>query len=95
MRVEKSWYLLVRRANQACVCQLWNRYTGGYNPAMSTEFLDRLASQLKIGKDPSCRRAIERILDDIKKSYEKGEYQSPTEAEREFRQLVEREENGK
>ena len=72
-----------------------NMSTGGYNLAVSTQFLDRLASQLKIGKDPSCRRAIERILDDIKKSYEKGEYQSPTEAEREFRQLVEREENGK
>ena len=56
---------------------------------MSTEFLDRLASQLKIGKDPASRRAIERILDVIKKSYENGQYQSPTEAERDFRQLVE------
>jgi hypothetical protein len=39
--------------------------------------------------------AIERILDVIKKSYENGQYQSPTEAERDFRQLVEREENAK
>ena len=62
---------------------------------MSTEFLDRLASQLKIGKDPASRRAIERILDVIKKSYENAQYQSPTEAERDFRQLVERKENGK
>jgi hypothetical protein len=62
---------------------------------VSTEFLDRLASQLKAGKDPASRRAIERILDVIKKSYENGQYQSPTEAERDFRQLVEPKENGK
>ncbi len=59
---------------------------------MSTEFLDRLASQLKVGKDPVSRRAIERILGVIKKSYEGGKYQNLTEAERDFRQLVEREE---
>ena len=58
---------------------------------MSTEFLDRLASQLKVGKDPASRRAIERILDVIKKSYEDGQYESSVEAERDFRQLVERE----
>jgi len=56
---------------------------------VSTEFLDRLASQLKIGKDPSTRRAIERKLDLIKKGYESGQYQNPTEAERTFRQMVE------
>jgi len=61
---------------------------------LGTEFLDRLASQLKIGKDPAGRRAIERILDVIKKSYENGQYQSSTEAERDFRQLVELKENG-
>ena len=55
---------------------------------MSTEFLDRLASQLKIGKDPVSRRAIERILDVLKKSYEEGKYESPVEAERDFRELV-------
>ena len=62
---------------------------------MSTEFLGRLASQLKVGKDPASRRAIERILDIIKKSYEDGKYQSPVEAERDFRQLVGLEEDGK
>jgi len=46
---------------------------------VSTEFLDRLASQLKIGKDPATRRAIERILDAIKKGYESAQYQNPTE----------------
>jgi hypothetical protein len=55
---------------------------------MSTEFLDRLASQLKICKDPASHRAIERILDVIKQSYEDGNYQSSVEAERDFRQLV-------
>jgi hypothetical protein len=59
---------------------------------MSTEFLDRLASQLKLGKDAVSRRAIERILDVIKNSYKQGKYQSPTEAERDFRRLVEGEE---
>jgi hypothetical protein len=61
---------------------------------VSTEFLDRLASQLKIGKDPVSRRAIERILDVIKKSYEDEKYQSVTEAERDFRQLVAGEASG-
>jgi hypothetical protein len=56
---------------------------------VSTEFLDRLASQLKVGKDPASLRAIERILDVIKNGYEQGKYQSPVEAERDFRQLVE------
>ena len=55
---------------------------------MTTEFLDRLASQLKVGRDPVSRRAIERILDVLKKSFEDGKYQSPAEAERDFRQLV-------
>jgi hypothetical protein len=55
---------------------------------VSTDFLDRLASQLKVGKDPPSRRAIERILDVIKKSYEEGKYESPVDAERDFRQLV-------
>lgn len=61
---------------------------------MSTAFLDRLASQLKIGKDAVSRRAIERILDVIKNGYENGLYKSPTEAERDFRELVEGKENG-
>ena len=55
---------------------------------MSTEFLDRSASQLKIGKDLASRRAIERILDAIKNSYEQGKYQSPVQPERDFRELV-------
>lgn len=59
-----------------------------YDCPVSTEFLDRLASQLKVGKDPASRRAIERILDVIKRGYEEGKYENPVEAERDFRQLV-------
>ena len=62
---------------------------------VNTEFPDRLASQLKVGKDAASRRAIERILDDVKKGYEKGQYESSVEAERDFRQLVEGEANGR
>jgi hypothetical protein len=61
---------------------------------VSTEFLDRLASQLKVGKDPASRRAIERILEVIKRGYENGQYESSVEAERDFRQLVVRDEDG-
>jgi hypothetical protein len=67
--------------------------TRAYNPTVSAEFLDRLASQLKVGKEPARRRAIERVLDVIKKSYENGKYQNETDAERDFRQLIEGEEN--
>jgi hypothetical protein len=62
---------------------------------MSPEFLDRLASQLKVGKDPMSRRTIQWILDVIKQSYEDGKNHSSVEAERDFRQLVECKENGK
>jgi DNA-binding GntR family transcriptional regulator len=55
---------------------------------MDSEFLDRLAAQLKANKNPSCRRAIQRILELVKKDYESGGHNSTTEAEREFRRLV-------
>ena len=34
------------------------------------------------------RRAIEGILDAVKRGYEDGKYENPVEAERDFRQLV-------
>jgi hypothetical protein len=55
---------------------------------VSTDFLDRLASQLKVGKGPATRRAIERILDVVRKGYENAQYESPVEAERDLRRLV-------
>jgi hypothetical protein len=58
---------------------------------MDTAFLDRLAQQLRIDKTPSCRRAINRILEEMKKRYEDGRYSTPIAAESDFRELVEQE----
>lgn len=58
---------------------------------MDTAFLDRLAQQLRIDKTPSCRRAINRILEEMKKRYEDGRYCTPIAAESDFRELVEQE----
>jgi hypothetical protein len=55
---------------------------------METAFLDRLANQLKANKTATCRRAIQRILVRIKEHCETGQYQSTTDAENEFRRLV-------
>jgi len=59
---------------------------------MSAGFLDQLATQLRNNKSAACRRAIQRILDVVKKDYERGKYGSHTEAENDFRRLVDREE---
>ena len=56
---------------------------------METRFLDRLANQLRANKTATCRRAIQRILVRIKDHYETGQYTSTTDAENEFRRLVE------
>jgi hypothetical protein len=58
---------------------------------MSTGFLDRLATQLRVNKSSACRRAIQRILAVVKGNFEDGKYKNPVEAERNFRQLVDRE----
>ena len=55
---------------------------------METDFLDRLASQLKRDKNVACRRAIQRLLAAMKKRCESGEFKSHTEAEAELRRLV-------
>ena len=54
-----------------------------------TEYLDQLAHQLKIDKTPACRRAINRILAEMKRRCEKREYDSPMAAESAFRKFVE------
>ena len=56
---------------------------------MDTKFLNRLAHQLRMDKTPSCRRAINRILEEMKKRCESGEYETPMAAESAFRKLVE------
>jgi hypothetical protein len=58
---------------------------------MKIDFLEQLARQLRIGKTPGCRRAINRILEEIKKRCENGEYQTPMTAESAFREFVENE----
>ena len=68
------------------------RFPGGYNLCVSTDFLDRLASQLRANKSAACRRAIQRILAVVKKNFEDGKYRNHVEAEADFRQLVDRDE---
>jgi hypothetical protein len=51
---------------------------------MSTEYLDRLARLLKIGKSSACIRAINMILAEMKKRCEAGKYSNQTEAFRKF-----------
>jgi hypothetical protein len=56
---------------------------------MNTEFLDRLARLLKNGKSAACIRAVNRILAEMKKRCEAGEYSNQTQAESAFRRFVE------
>ena len=56
-----------------------------------TGFLDRLASELKIGRHAAYRHAVQRVLETVRKSYESGQYRSTTEAEYMLRKLVEQE----
>jgi hypothetical protein len=56
-----------------------------------TQFLERLAQVLKAGKKAACQRAIGRLLASMKKRYEDGEYESPSQAEFAFRRLVDEE----
>jgi hypothetical protein len=58
-----------------------------------TEYLDQLASQLKVDKTPACRRAINRILAEVKTRCKNGEYDNPMAAESAFRKFVEVEDN--
>jgi hypothetical protein len=56
-----------------------------------TGFLDRLASELKIGRHAAYRHAVQRVLETVRKNYESGQYRSTTEAEYMLRKLVEQE----
>jgi hypothetical protein len=59
------------------------------NSNVNIEYLDRLARQLKVGKNPACCRAINRILAEMKKRSRNGEYRNHTGAESAFRKCVE------
>jgi hypothetical protein len=54
-----------------------------------TEYLNQLADQLKIDKTPARRRAINRILAEVKARCDSGEYDNPMAAESAFRKFVE------
>jgi hypothetical protein len=54
----------------------------------ATGFLDRLASELKIGRNAAYRHAVQRALEIVKKNYVSGEYRSTTEAELMLRKLA-------
>ena len=56
-----------------------------------TGFLDKLASDLKIGRHAAYRHAVQRALETVRKNYESGEYRSTTEAEYMLRKLAEQE----
>jgi hypothetical protein len=63
-------------------------YTSGVR---DTQFLEHLAQVLKAGKNAACQPAIGRLLTSMKKRYEDGEYESPSQAEAAFRGLVDEE----
>ena len=69
------------------------RIPNAHLPEASSGFLDRLASQLKVGRHAAYRRAVQRVFETVKRNYESGEYRSTTEAEHVFRKLIEKEEN--
>jgi hypothetical protein len=55
---------------------------------MDTTFLDQLAHLLKIDKTAACRRAINRLLVEMKRHCDAGEYVDQAEAEDEFRKRI-------
>ena len=68
------------------------RITNSRLPAIpSTGFLDRLASELKIGRHAAYRHAVQRVLETVRHNYESGQYRTTTEAEYMLRKLVEQE----
>jgi hypothetical protein len=69
------------------------RITNDRLPVISpTGFLDKLASELKIGRHAAYRHAVQRVLAIVRKNYESGQYRSTTEAEYMLRKLVEQDE---
>jgi hypothetical protein len=74
---------------------LWGQQTRITNDRLPvippTGFLDRFASELKIGRHAAYRHAVQRVLETVRKNYESGQYRSTTEAEYMLRKLVEQE----
>ncbi len=56
----------------------------------TTEFLSRLAAQLKLNKQPAERRAVDKLLNEVTEKFEDGRYANRCDAERDFRDLVDK-----
>jgi hypothetical protein len=56
----------------------------------TTEFLSRLASQLKLNKQPAERRAVEKLLHAVTEKFADGQYANRCDAERDLRDLVDK-----
>jgi hypothetical protein len=56
---------------------------------MTSQFLTQLADQLKHGKNPAQRRAIQSVLPLVTARFEAGHYRGQVEAESELRGLIE------
>ena len=56
----------------------------------TTEFLSRLAAQLKLNKQPAERRAVDKLLNEVSDKFEEGRYANRCDAERDFRDQVEK-----
>lgn len=74
---------------------LWSQQARAADDHLSgvpcTGFLERLASELKIGRPAAYRHAVQRALETVKKNYESGQYRSTTEAEHMLRKLADQE----
>jgi hypothetical protein len=56
----------------------------------TTEFLSRLAAQLKLNKQPAERRAVDKLLNEVSDKFEDGRYANRCDAERDLRDLVDK-----
>jgi hypothetical protein len=56
----------------------------------TTEFLGRLAAQLKLNKQPAERRAVDKLMNQVADKFEDGRYANRCDAERDLRDLVDK-----
>ena len=56
----------------------------------TTEFLSRLAAQLKLNKQPAERRAVDKLMNQVAEKFQDGRYANRCDAERDLRDLVDK-----
>jgi hypothetical protein len=56
----------------------------------TTEFLSRLAAQLKLNKQPAERRAVDKLLNQVSDKFQDGRYANRCDAERDLRDQVDK-----